>query len=95
MTTKHTPGPWVVACQATVANADETMVVANVSSWSLEAEQVQANTRLIAAAPELLEALEMVACWRGLLASLPPFPAQAAVLEDLDDARAVITKATI
>ena len=64
--TKHTPGPWVVAegdsnGQAVVRNAD----IEIATCWhhcvdGIERE-MRANARLIAAAPELLVALERFA----------------------------------
>lgn len=54
--TKHTPGPWMVGHFNDVRTRDGYRSLANVSSYfELPAE---ANARLIAAAPELLEALE-------------------------------------
>jgi len=54
--TKHTPGPWMVGHFNDVRTGDGYRSLANVSSsFELPAE---ANARLIAAAPELLEALE-------------------------------------
>lgn len=59
--TKHTPGPWYLSdtgnlySEATdrhIANLDTSMDFKNNS------QQLEANARLIAAAPELLEALE-------------------------------------
>lgn len=68
METKHTPGPWLAACDpmhydtlSTVVagemrakRPDQRMIV-QVGGFAGPAEQ-EANTRLIAAAPELLEA---------------------------------------
>ena len=70
-TTKHTPGPWVAS--------NDLCHVFGRSGWSVgphgvttavcgdtpPAEEQEANARLIAAAPELLEALE---CVTGLIA---------------------------
>jgi hypothetical protein len=62
--TKHTDGPWTVerrldegyrVCVA--GNMGEP--IADVDEW-YDAEQTEANARLLAAAPELLEALEAV-----------------------------------
>lgn len=60
-TTKHTPGPWIV-------DENNATIFANDSRWedptaickvdTLPGEETDANARLIAAAPELLEALE-------------------------------------
>lgn len=57
MTTKHTPGPW--ASVGTTVQA-ESIRGADCQDAELSQEQHRANARLIAAAPELLEALENV-----------------------------------
>ena len=64
--TKHTPGPWTYSKEQTT-NGHAHMVrqssgesVANVRSHNRPTEEAQANARLIAAAPELLEALKAV-----------------------------------
>lgn len=61
---KHTPGPWRVVASVTV-RAGGKNVCAHVNAASSERlnmadeyEVAKANARLIAAAPELLEALE-------------------------------------
>lgn len=63
MNTKHTPGPWKAVVDGHIAfvrTADDT---ADLAHTGLASRQVDtANARLIAAAPELLEALN------GLLA---------------------------
>ncbi len=64
MSTKHTPGPW----QSDAAGESHEWVVLSSENQSICAcmngvggkDRVQANARLIAAAPELLEALEDV-----------------------------------
>lgn len=87
MKTQHTPGPWRVngrsidatdVCVATI----ETIYRAPAGSYYDRAyvAETEANARLIAAAPELLDAL------RAVLASLP---------EDVptyDHARALLTR---
>ena len=58
-TTKHTPGPWTSQGLAIVAS--DRSFVCRVYPWCADpqdAECAKANARLIAAAPELLEALE-------------------------------------
>lgn len=68
MSTKHTPGPWRLIrnqfseycstefCEmAIMSGGDMNMIVAGVVSDCIE--EHQSNARLIAAAPELLEAL--------------------------------------
>lgn len=62
MTATHTPGPWHVALDPQVIGARRQLgapfeKVATVS-YNLPAEEWIANARLIAAAPELLAALE-------------------------------------
>lgn len=58
---KHTPGPWHVSGKATINHP--------VRGWIASVSPVDraANARLIAAAPELLEALERVSRWQGKL----------------------------
>ncbi len=64
---KHTPGPWVVEKSATVFeifSGDATTLVATSRRSLLSSkmdESAEANARLIAAAPELLEALKACA----------------------------------
>ena len=72
MTSKHTPGPWVVATHdlsvrhrsefgLEIAAVVETIVSSD--GPLMDTETAEANARLIAAAPELLEALvEATAC---------------------------------
>lgn len=62
---KHTPGPWVTdnsVLRGSINRLDEPRRhIALTSDWENEKgdrEQNEANARLIAAAPELLEALE-------------------------------------
>lgn len=64
---KHTPGPWVTdnsVLRGSINRLDEPRRhIALTSDWEKEKgdrEQNEANARLIAAAPELLEALEDV-----------------------------------
>ena len=66
MTDKHTPGPWKVITGA-VYTAQSTGKVVPIASMDREAGngtslvEREANARLIAAAPELLKALEEIA----------------------------------
>jgi hypothetical protein len=68
MNAKHTPGPWIYDAQCIdpiiIATEDRETGLARVQSWSgtPSGEECIANARLIAAAPELLQAL------KGLLA---------------------------
>jgi DUF1680 family protein len=88
---KHTPGPWAyagyarsMAFRVTKTPEDATGDVCNVLAGlaAKTNEEVEANARLIAAAPDLLEALMHCATDEG--------PEQ----EWLDRARAAIAKAT-
>lgn len=85
MTAQHTPGPWHVANDVQIRS--EKHQIAKV--WMMRNGEGNANARLIAAAPDLLEALQMLAdvdfgaCeWRG--------EAEIAAIK----ARAAISKAT-
>lgn len=60
MTTQpqHTPGPWVSDAHLVLTSDDYS--IATVRSKSLTAEETNANAMLMAAAPEMLEALEAI-----------------------------------
>lgn len=68
MSTRHTPGPWTVnphfnhgaevRSLASVAWCSVASTHGASSSQSIDAAEARANARLIAAAPDLLEALE-------------------------------------
>ena len=74
-TQTHTPGPWEVLLHRfeakrpfyKVAAGDEVVTVADVPQHPLDPWNAEANARLIAAAPEMLEALKEA---RDLLAKL-------------------------
>lgn len=62
ITFKHTPGPWMVSADSTTISArhplrGHTFEIVTVH-YAFQHDQHKANTRLIAAAPELLEALQ-------------------------------------
>ena len=93
MNTKHTPGPWTVSPSARAStltrifSVNEERLVASASGPGLsESGEAEANARLIAAAPELLAALQTLVQMTGNAGQLERF---------LDTtARAVIAKAT-
>lgn len=64
MSTQHTPGPWSIAPQIAheglwVESAgDEPEEICLCSPATVPSDECRANARLIAAAPELLDALE-------------------------------------
>jgi hypothetical protein len=86
---KHTPGPWSVddPHQIWAESAGEYVAITRVEDWdTIPREQAEANARLIAAAPELLEALKaMLTNWE----EAPAYGSDAAA-----KARAAIAKAT-
>lgn len=60
---KHTPGPWVVdPCWDILGNTDDgNGMVCQITTDAVPRAEAEANARLIAAAPELLEALRDLA----------------------------------
>jgi hypothetical protein len=68
MSTQHTPGPWKVKAHSTAVLAGRKQICSNVNAASNlpvnmkdDLEIAYANARLIAAAPELLNALKVLA----------------------------------
>jgi hypothetical protein len=69
MSTQHTPGPWKVKAGTNAVLAGRKQICSHVNAASalpvniLEDQEIaQANARLIAAAPDLLEALQDALC---------------------------------
>lgn len=58
---KHTPGPWVI--QENTGMDEAWCDWHNVGPISLMGGKADANSRLIAAAPDLLDALKMARVW--------------------------------
>ena len=64
---KHTPGPWRTfvwnefAGEAVISHVTVITDNKDIAKFSRWTDEVMANARLIAAAPDLLEALEMLA----------------------------------
>lgn len=97
---KHTPGPWLIEAQnchfgdiATVHNTDEKWVTIYAPHWmetGMDEKEQSANARLIAAAPELLEALKKISAIENQM--------YGADWEEIEEARdiadAAIAKAT-
>lgn len=78
MSTKHTPGPWQY-----ISTKHRTIICAESGDRVAECESLTASdARLIAAAPELLAALEKALRYGGLFPDLA------------EEARAAIAKAT-
>ena len=84
----HTPGPWEVSIDIASAGQRATIMhrtgVVAITSFSTNTTLIEANARLIAAAPDLLEACE---CF--LIASKGTFK----FLEATEKARKAIAKA--
>ena len=62
---KHTPGPWVCQTQANGSSIRHPVILSDdgavaTAQWCDNTQKTNANARLIAAAPELLEALNAV-----------------------------------
>ena len=94
MTTQHTPGPWTVTNSGLSIKSSGHSIhdrIADVYHSEKSAEIDRANARLIAAAPELLEALKGTLAMLELLnAPGTNDPIEARVFQ----ARAAILKAT-
>lgn len=90
MSNAHTPGPWVVE------RADDAYCIANVGNLviipgggKVKHDNAEADARLISAAPDLLEALEMIVAEADSYTARTGKP----VYNWLDQARAAIAKA--
>jgi len=75
---KHTPGPWVIRTAATYRSQVEAIdpkgradVVARITTPRKGAEASDANAHLIAAAPDMLEALEAAIAWNDSVGHFP------------------------
>lgn len=71
----HTPGPWGLPLQVTATAPQTTVIAENAFGCIVEVattagkgdslREAEANARLIAAAPEMLEALRVLCAWHG------------------------------
>lgn len=94
MTTKHTPGPWLVHDKSTLHMNDATIaevgrylrVVTHNRGPGIDGMQVQRNAALIAAAPDLLAACK-------LLVNLRHGSSNAEISRAIDDGVSAIAKA--
>ena len=99
MNTKHTPGPWHVG-RYTPNATEMTILTKNGSpvtpAWGpqfyVNSEQAKANACLIAAAPELLSALEALTKWASVSAC--DREPGSILDQNIEAARAAIAKAT-
>lgn len=92
MNEKHTPGPWAVSSSLYVVSPLARMVAKcdgmGIADLEVPPEQMFANARLIAAAPDLLTAA------KDALAKLEELRFQQDTEDEADVLRAAITKAT-
>jgi hypothetical protein len=96
---KHTPGPW--NCNRASAAGREIIVsevspvdVAVLSHRDKSQSEINANARLIAAAPDLLEALEWCAETLAVFVADGSAAPESVIGKNLTTARAAIAKAT-
>ena len=88
MSTKHTPGPWIPSyTKIGSVTAENGAVIAKCMRLT-SLSGLEANARLIAAAPELLEALQ------ALETLFAPRACDSTAATWIDKARAAIAKAT-
>jgi hypothetical protein len=88
MTTQHTPGPWYIDCQnESAAIGYRAIIDGDGYTVCSPSPMGQANARLIAAAPDLLAALEVVREYMDHAADQFSY-------EDIVQIRAAIAKAT-
>lgn len=95
MNTKHTPGPWIADLEtwAGIVNAPAGTIAGPVGgSRGATLDELHANARLIAKAPELLDALVRLTAWADV-AGCDREPGS--ILDsNIKAARAVIAQAT-
>ncbi len=91
---KHTKGPWAINEFLVYAENGNGCTLATINSTSkgISDEEAQANARLIAAAPELLEACQSSLQW--ILDVLQAEPPETYSDDILDELNAAIDKAT-
>ncbi len=92
-TTKHTPGPWKIDENnelplAVIQDHEEGQGICELETVSFDTDETQANARLIAAAPELLEAC------KNLVAFLEQIGYVSTGNTPTANARAALAKAT-
>lgn len=94
MNTEHTPGPWSRADSVVVTTMETHHYmtwIANCSVGGAGSSEQLANARLVAAAPELLDALKDAI---ELIESLDGKDNSCAPMTDISDLRAIVAKAT-
>lgn len=89
-TATHTPGPWIVGPSSNPDNGTRWRDILSTGTPfapSYVGESLEHDAQLIAAAPELLAAMEKLLKWAGIPDGHPAQPLR-------DSARAAIAKAT-
>lgn len=66
MKTKHTPGPWYIDPFKGKANGNIRVMAEQCTPVCVVPDHLRVDARLIAAAPDLLEALKVLQIWCGL-----------------------------
>lgn len=92
---KYTPGPWHVAERVDDGDVLYTVEADNLPvAYIYRKAEREANARLIAAAPELLEALEELLAWDLQMLPQEVSEGYSGIEEDIARAKAAIAKAT-
>lgn len=89
MSAKHTPGPWI-ADRVMIVEAENGDCIARVDEFATPDDVVEANARLIAAAPLLLSVLDAALEWAEPMKDAP----KSSRPEWFDMARIAVAKAT-
>lgn len=96
MNAKHTPGPWIVNYDGLNIDTKQDGGIEQVARVSRTNEEREANARLIAAAPDLLDALKEIEERADSNARDldPESDAHSGFIRIRDDARLALSKAT-
>jgi hypothetical protein len=104
METKHTSGPWEIVTDHDILKGPAIMngrkVIAQIPDWrgdsfdTLETEEMQANQKLIASAPDLLKALQELAHEVQYQCSIGSDPRYRKMLDLYQNAQQAIGSAT-
>ena len=92
-TVQHTPGPWHIGMKpGPMVYGPSGEQAADLRCGAmLPSDEARANLRLIAAAPELLAALEAIEAW--VPSAAPDEPGGMSIMDAIDIARAAIAQA--
>lgn len=93
MTTKHTPGPWYTMGAGVYTGSDNLAHIATAHFYGVPGDPM-ANARLIAAAPDLLAALQTLMRADYERNTFPGFASAGNFVRATEAARAAIAKAT-